>query len=53
MEIKFYTLSDPRTPDLIRYIGKTSQKLERRLDQHISATKRANVGKGSKNHNTN
>lgn len=53
MEIKFYTLSDPRTPDNIRYLGKTNQKLARRLDQHISATKRANNGKGSKNHNTN
>lgn len=53
MEIKFYTLSDPRTPDNIRYLGKTNQKLARRLDQHISATKRANDGKGSKNHNIN
>jgi uncharacterized protein YdaL len=53
MEIKFYTLSDPRTPDNIRYLGKTNQKLTRRLDQHISTTKRANDGKESKNHNIN
>ena len=53
MEIKFYTLSDPRSPNIIRYIGKTSQKLARRLDQHISTTKRANGEKGSRNHNTN
>lgn len=53
MEIKFYTLSDPRTPNDIRYLGKTSQKLARRLDQHVSATKRANNGNGSRNHNTN
>ena len=53
MEIKFYTLSDPRTPDDIRYLGKTNQKLARRLDQHVSSTKRANNGNGSRNHNTN
>lgn len=53
MEIKFYTLSDPRTPEIIKYLGKTNQKLARRLDQHISTSKRANLGKESKNHNTN
>lgn len=53
MEIKFYTLSDPRTPEIIKYLGKTNQKLARRLDQHVSTSKRANLGKESKNHNTN
>ncbi|MGV8961919.1 MAG: hypothetical protein ACOH2V_00880 [Candidatus Saccharimonadaceae bacterium] len=53
MEIRFYTLSDPRTPDIIRYLGKTNQKLARRLDQHVSTSKRARDGKTSKNYNTN
>ena len=52
MEIRFYTLSDPRTPDIIRYVGKTKDQLARRLSGHISAAKRADLGKGSKNHNT-
>jgi len=29
-----YALSDPRTPENTRYIGKTTQKLERRLNAH-------------------
>lgn len=49
----FYTLSDPNNSNEIRYIGKTTQKLSRRLDQHISSAKRAKQGKGSNNHNTN
>lgn len=53
MEIKFYTLADPRDPNNIRYIGKTKQKLARRYDQHISSAKRAFCGKGRKNHTTN
>ena len=53
MKIKFYTLSDPRNPNIIKYIGKTSQKLARRLDQHISTAKRSSCGKESRNHNTN
>lgn len=53
MEIKFYTLCDPRTPNTIKYLGKTNQKLARRLDQHVSTAKRAAAGKESSNHNTN
>ena len=34
-----YTLSDPRTPDNIRYIGQTSQVLEKRLSGHIRDAK--------------
>ena len=26
MIVKFYTLSDPRTPNNIRYVGKTKQE---------------------------
>ena len=32
--VKIYTLSNPLTNE-IRYIGKTSQKLEKRLDNHL------------------
>jgi hypothetical protein len=53
MKIYFYTLSNPNTPDEIRYVGKTTQKLSKRLGQHINAAKRAKQGKESSNHNTN
>lgn len=53
MTIYFYTLSDPRTPDVIRYIGKTTQKLQRRLDQHVSASKRAKQTNQKSNYNIN
>lgn len=53
MIIRFYTLSDPRTPDEIRYVGKTKTALNRRLSGHISGTKRAFQGKATRNHNTN
>jgi len=51
--IYFYTLSDPRTPDVIRYIGKTKSPLNRRLSGHISSTKRAFLDKGTRNYNMN
>lgn len=52
--VKFYTLSDPRTPDIIRYLGKTSQeKIQRRLDQHVCDAKRAQKRKIKSNHNYN
>ena len=38
MEIKIYTLSSTR--DNIRYVGKTKQKLSRRLSQHILDAKK-------------
>lgn len=31
MEIKIYTLSSTRNPNIIRYVGKSKQKLSRRL----------------------
>ena len=35
MEIKIYTLSSTRDINNIRYVGKTKQKLSRRLSQHL------------------
>lgn len=38
--VKVYTLSDPREPDNIRYVGKTVCKLLRtRLNQHVCTSK--------------
>lgn len=34
--VTIYALSDPRKPELIRYIGKTKERLNRRLCGHIS-----------------
>lgn len=53
MKTYFYTLSNPNDPNIIKYIGKTTQKLARRLDQHISTAKRAKEGKTTSNYNTN
>lgn len=54
MIIKFYTLSDPRTPNEIRYIGKTKQeKIQRRLDQHICDAKKSKKNKIKSNYNYN
>ena len=54
MQIKIYTLSDPRTPNVIRYVGKTKQsKIKRRLDQHGSTAKRSIKGKSKKNYTIN
>lgn len=39
MELKIYTLSSTRDINNIRYVGKTKQKLNRRLCQHLSAAK--------------
>ena len=36
-----YTLSDPRTPEEVRYVGKTSCGLERRLSGHLSYARRS------------
>lgn len=41
MIVRIYTLSDPRDPDNIRYVGKTTSELKRRLSGHISYTRRA------------
>lgn len=35
MNIKIYTLSSTRNPNNIRYVGKSKQKLTRRLSQHL------------------
>ena len=53
MIVKFYSLSDPRTPDDIRYIGKTKQNINRRLEQHISAAKKCAKDENYKNYNCN
>jgi|SRR5579872_1199029 len=33
---KIYTLTDPRTPEDIRYVGKTVQPLSKRLAKHLT-----------------
>ena len=45
MELKIYTLSSTRDINNIRYVGKTKQKLNRRLCQHLSAAKKAKKDK--------
>lgn len=51
--IKIYTLSSSENEDFIRYIGKTKDKLERRLSGHKSAAKKALKEGDTKNHNYN
>jgi hypothetical protein len=34
--IKIYSLSDPRDPENIRYIGQTTKELKHRLSVHLS-----------------
>lgn len=53
MEIKIYTLSSTRNVDNIRYVGKTRQKLSRRLSQHISDAKKYKEKGIYTNHNYN
>jgi len=53
MKVYFYTLTDPRNPDIIKYIGKTTQKLARRLDQHISYAKKLVKEHHKTNYNVN
>lgn len=53
MNIKIYTLSSTRNPDNIRYVGKSKQKLTRRLSQHLLDAKRHKMNKDFKNHNYN
>lgn len=54
MIVTFYFLSDPRTPDIIRYIGKTKQKnINRRLDQHVCDAKRHRKTGTKSNYNYN
>ena len=47
--VKIYYLCDPRRPNIVRYIGKTTQSLKRRLDAHICDAK----SKRYKHHNCN
>lgn len=53
MEIKIYTLSSTRNPNIIRYIGKSKQKLSRRLSQHLCAAKKAKETNYKLNYNYN
>ena len=53
MEIKIYTLSSSRSPNDIRYVGKTKQSLRRRLQGHICCAKRAKKSGYCTNHNYN
>lgn len=40
---KIYALIDSRLPNDIRYIGKTTQTLSRRLYNHISDSKKEDI----------
>lgn len=53
MEIKIYTLSSTRNPNIIRYVGKSKQKLSRRLSQHLCAAKKAKETNYKLNYNYN
>ena len=53
MEIKIYTLSSTRDPNNIRYVGKSKQKLSRRLSQHLCAAKKARENNYKLNYNYN
>ena len=53
MEIKIYTLSSTRNPNVIRYVGKSKQKLSRRLSQHLCAAKKAKETNYKLNYNYN
>lgn len=53
MKIKIYTLSSTRNPNIIRYVGKSKQKLSRRLSQHLCAAKKAKETNYKLNYNYN
>lgn len=53
MIIKIYTLSSTRNPNEIRYVGKTTQKLKRRLSQHLSSAKKYSEDSVYSNYNYN
>lgn len=53
MEIKIYTLSSSRSPNDIKYVGKTKQSLKRRLQGHICCAKKAKKSGYCTNHNYN
>jgi hypothetical protein len=38
-DVSIYVLVDPRD-DLVRYVGKTSEKLETRLKSHMAGSRR-------------
>ena len=40
MEVKIYTLSSSSNPDNIRYVGKTTENLNKRLSGHLTLAKR-------------
>lgn len=53
MKIKIYTLSSTRNPNIIRYVGKSKQKLSRRLSQHLCVAKKAKETNYKLNYNYN
>ena len=40
MEVKIYTLSSSSNPDNIRYVGKTTENLNKRLSGHLTLAKK-------------
>lgn len=53
MEIKIYTLSSTRDPNNIRYVGKTKQTLNRRLQGHLCDARKSKKSGYYQNHNYN
>ena len=53
MKIIIYSLSSTRNPNNIRYVGKSKQQLNRRLNQHLSAARRAKKSNYKYNYNYN
>ena len=41
-KVFIYALFDPRTPEQIRYIGKTKNKPHKRVNNHINSAKKDN-----------
>ncbi len=51
--IKIYCLASSENIDEIRYVGKTTQALNRRLSGHICDAKKSKLNNYTKNHNYN
>lgn len=50
--VRIYTLADARTPNEVRYVGKTVQSLKRRRDEHVWDAKKS-CKTGENNHRIN
>ena len=43
MEVKIYTLSSSSNPDNIRYVGKTTENLNKRLSGHLTLFRKKEI----------